>query len=94
MTRNLSNFTYASANAGANVTAVTAVSNINGIHVSQIIINSSNTGTCGFSIGANDVAILNNGNVWLTDFIIPAGVDFILKSSTANNKVMAYYEIL
>lgn len=90
----LAECTYVSAAAGSDVTAVTAASNTKGIYVNQISVNSSASGTCGFRIGANDVVVLQAGNHFQEDFYIPAGVDFILKTSTSNNKVFAYYKTL
>lgn len=85
---------YGSANAGANVTLVASAANTKGIYVRMLNINSAAAGTCGFAIGAQDVAILQNGNLSFEDFYVPANVDFILKSSAANNKVMCYYKAL
>jgi hypothetical protein len=85
---------YGAATAGVDVTLVAAASNTNGIYVNQIAVNSSGSGTCGFRIGSNDVVVLQNGNHFQEDFYIPKNVDFILKSSTANNKVFTYYKVL
>lgn len=79
---------------GSNVTAVASGANTKGIYVSQIVLNSSGTGSCGYAIGANDACVLQNGNIVQEDFFIPKNVDFILKSTTANNRVMAYYKVL